>query len=210
MPKALLQQRLQLYVIPDRALGRGRSLLEQTERALQGGATAIQLRDKQAGGRELHEIACAMKQVCVAHGALLIVNDRLDVALACGADGVHLGHEDLPVCVARAMAPPGFLIGASASSHFERERAESEGADYLGVGAVFTTPTKKDAEWVGLEGLREICAATHLPTVAIGGIQQGNAKEALQAGAGGLAIISAIIAQDDVAAAARAFRQLLD
>ncbi|MBX3729694.1 MAG: thiamine phosphate synthase [Candidatus Sumerlaeia bacterium] len=203
-------QRLRLYVIPDAAFGGGRSLLDQAERALAGGATAIQLRDKAAGGRALYDLALAFKALCRSHGALLFVNDRLDVALAAGADGVHLGQSDLPAAGTRPLVPPGFLIGVSASRPEWARAAEADGADYLGVGALYPTGTKGDARHIGLDGLRAVRAATRLPIVGIGGIHCDAVGEILAAGADGVAVVSAIVGAPDIAAEARRFRQRLD
>ncbi|MDR1622522.1 MAG: thiamine phosphate synthase, partial [Synergistaceae bacterium] len=149
-----LKKALRLYVIPDRLIGAPLSLEEQTRLALEGGATAIQLRDKSMDGGELLATAKRMARLCGEHGALFIVNDRLDVALLSGADGVHLGQSDLPVAEARGLAPRPFVVGASAHTADEAERAEKDGADYLGVGAVFETGSKGGANVIGLEGLR--------------------------------------------------------
>jgi thiamine-phosphate pyrophosphorylase len=203
-------QRLRLYVIPDAAFGGGRSLLDQAEQALAGGATAIQLRDKTVGGRALYDLALAFKALCRMHGALLFVNDRLDVALAAGADGVHLGQSDLPAAVARPLVPSGFLIGVSASRPEWARAAEADGADYLGVGALYPTGTKGDARHIGLDGLRAVRAASRLPLVGIGGIRCEAVGEILAAGADGVAVVSAIVGAPDIAAEARRFRQRLD
>ena len=138
----------------------------------------------------------------------LIVNDRIDVALAAGADGVHVGQQDLSVADARRLGPPGWIVGVSAESVADAARAERDGADYVGASPVFATPTKADhAPPLGLAGLRALRAATKLPLVAIGGLHAGNARETIRAGADGLAVVSAIVAADDPRAAAAELRR---
>ena len=188
-----LRKALRLYVIPDRLIGAPLSLEEQTRLALEGGATAIQLRDKSADGRELLETAKRMAELCREHGALFIVNDRLDVALLSGADGAHLGQSDLPVEEARKLAPRPFLIGASAHTGSEGEKAGRDGADYLGAGAVFETGSKGGARVIGLEGIRGLTAAVRLPVVAIGGISLENLPEVMETGVTGVSVISAAV-----------------
>ena len=204
-----LRQLLRLYVIPDRGIGAPRSLLEQTAAALDGGATAIQLRDKQLEGRELLETATAMAGLCRRAGALFFVNDRLDIALLCGAHGVHLGQDDLPADAARRLCPPGFIVGVSAQSEEQARLAKGHGADYLGIGAVYPTQTK-DAAALGLGGVRRVAAATDLPSVAIGGINLTNAAEVMASGVGGLSVISAIVAAPDIRAASRQFLDIIN
>ena len=191
-----LKQALKLYVIPDRLIGAPLSLEEQARLALEGGATAIQLRDKPADGGELLETAKRMTRLCGEYGALFIVNDRLDVALLSGADGVHLGQSDLPVKEARKLAPRPFIVGASAHTASEAGNAEKDGADYIGAGAVFETGSKGNAKVIGLEGLRELTAAARLPVVAIGGVSPENLPEVMETGAAGVSVISSAIRGD--------------
>jgi thiamine-phosphate pyrophosphorylase len=188
-----LKKALGLYVIPDRIIGAPLSLEEQARLALEGGATAIQLRDKPAEGKELLETAKGLANLCRKHGALFIVNDRLDVALLSGADGVHFGQKDLPVEEARRLAPRPFVIGASAHTASEAQKAEKDGADYLGAGAVFETGSKGGAKVIGLEGLRELTAAVSLPVVAIGGISLENLPTVMETGVIGVSVISAAV-----------------
>ncbi len=204
-----LHSALRLYVIPDRDIGAPRSLVEQTEAALAGGATAIQLRDKQLEGRELLTVATAMAEVCRRAGALFVVNDRLDIALLCGAHGVHLGQDDLPAAEARRLCPPNFIIGVSAQTEEQAILAKAHGANYLGIGAVYPTQTK-EAEALGLAGLRRVATATNLPCVAIGGISLANAAEVMAAGVQGLSIISAIVGAADTSARAREFAKIIN
>jgi thiamine-phosphate pyrophosphorylase len=205
-----LRRSLALYVIPDRKMGKGRDLLTQARSALAGGATAIQLRDKELPGRDLYELAVRMKALCSEYGALFIVNDRLDVALAADCDGVHLGQEDLPVSAARRIVPPGFIIGASAHTPEEALKAERDGADYLGAGAVYPTGSKGDAHTIGIEGFRRVVKSTKLPVVAIGGIDAKNTREVIAEGACGISVISAVVSQEDIEAAARSLRRTVD
>ncbi len=200
-----------LYLVTDRALSRGRATAEIVRAAVTGGVTCVQLREKHCGTREFLEEARALRVVSRALGIPLIVNDRVDVALAVGADGVHLGQQDMPLADARRLGPPGWIIGVSAESPADAIRAEQEGADYVGVSPVFATPTKADAAPpLGLEGLRNIRAAVKIPLVAIGGIHAGNARAAIRAGADGLAVVSAIVSADSPRAAAAILRREID
>jgi len=197
-----IQRALKVYVIPDSTAGAPRSLEEQARLAILGGATMIQLRDKKMTGRELYETAKRLLSLCRPRDIPLIVNDRLDVALASGADGVHLGAEDLPVHAAKRFVPEGFIVGATAHSVEEGIRAEAEGADYVGVGAAFPSGTKKGAAVLGVAGIREVCSAISLPTVAIGGITAQNAREVLDAGVDGVSVVASVVGQEDIQAAA--------
>ena len=193
-----------LYLVTDRSWLKGRDFFGVVEEALQGGVSLVQLREKEVSSRDFYNIAMKMKELAASYNVPLIVNDRLDIALAAGAGGVHVGQDDLPCAAVRRLAPPGFRIGVSVSTVAEARAAEADGADYLGVSPVFDTPTKRDTpRAAGLEGLRRIRAATRLPLVAIGGIHAGNAAAVRAAGADGLAVVSAIMAAPDPAAAAR-------
>jgi thiamine-phosphate pyrophosphorylase len=157
------------------------------------------------------EEAAELLAVCREAGVPFIVNDRIDVALAIGADGVHVGQDDMPAALARALIGGGMILGVSAGSVEEGRRALAEGADYVGASPVFSTPTKPDAPTpLGLEGLRRLAAALPIPVVAIGGIDARNAPDMLQGGAAGVAVVSAIVAAEDVEGAARALRAALD
>lgn len=175
------------------------------------GATAIELRDKEADGRGLLETALALRVALEGSGALFLVNDRLDVALATGADGVHLGPEDVPVGPARGVTPPGFLIGYSTDDPAEARRAAAAGADYLGVGAVYGTRTKAGlaAEAIGPARVAEVLGAAGLPGVGIGGITLANASEVARRGAG-VAVVSAVMDAPEPAAACRSLRKIVD
>ena len=195
---------MDLYIVTDREASRGRSHLEMARRSLAGGADVIQLRDKTLAGRDLLSLAREMAVLVRSHQALFIVNDRLDIALAAGADGVHLGQDDLPVSAARTIAPPPFIIGVSVGSAHEAMEAESDGADYVALSPVFSTPTKQDAgPGHGLETLMAIRSAVAVPVIAIGGVGLHNVEDVIRAGADGVAVISAVLGEEDVEDATR-------
>ncbi|BAS27234.1 thiamine-phosphate pyrophosphorylase [Limnochorda pilosa] len=196
-------------MVTDRGLSRGRSEVEVVREALAGGATAIQLRGKELSGRELYEVGLDLRQATRQAGALLFVDDRLDVALAIGADGVHLGQEDLPLADARRLAGSELLIGITAETVEQAVEAERGGADYLGTRAVFATPTKAYREPIGIELLAEMVRAVSIPVVAIGGIKASNAREVLATGVSGLAVVSAVVAAEDVRAAAAELEEIV-
>jgi thiamine-phosphate pyrophosphorylase len=201
---------LSLYVITDSGLAHGRSHVEVVQAALAGGATAIQLRDKGASGRQLAETGRALHELTRAAGAILIVNDRVDVAVAIDADGVHVGQEDLAAADARKIIGPGKIVGVSAATIAEAIAAERDGADYLGVGTVFATGSKADAGApIGTEALARVAGAVRIPSVAIGGINAANAAACIEAGAAGVAVISAVVSADDIAAAAKRLREVV-
>ena len=189
-----------IYLVTDEACLHGRPLLECVEEALAAGVTLVQYRAKAADGGVLYAEACKLKELCDKYNVPLIINDRLDIALAVGAAGVHLGQDDLPCAVARRLLGEDFIIGVSAHNPAEAVQAVSEGADYLGCGAVFGTATKHDVAKLGLENLRAIRKAVAVPMVGIGGITADNYAEVLATGANGAAIVSGILAQDDIGA----------
>lgn len=200
-----------LYVITDAKLSRGRSHLEVAQAAIEGGASIIQFRDKEMSTRQLVETARKIKELTDEASIPLIINDRLDVALAVDADGVHVGQDDMPAALARQLIGPHKILGVSASTVEEALQAEREGADYVSASPVFTTPTKPDAPPpTGLEGLRAIVEAVNLPVIAIGGINEKNAAEVIEAGAQGIAVISAVISAPDIVAAARYLRETVE
>ena len=203
--------RWRLYAITDERIARGRSHLQVAEAVLRGGADVLQLRDKEAGGGKLYRVALQLRKLTRDAGIPLIVNDRLDIALAVDADGVHVGPEDLPASVARRILGPGKILGVSTETVEEALQAEKDGADYVGVGPVFEARgTKGDAgEPVGLERIAQIRRRCRLPIVAIGGINEGNARKVREAGADAAAVISAIVAADDVEQAARRLKRML-
>lgn len=193
---------LRLYAITDRGCLRGRDLAQQVEAAITGGVTCIQLREKNVSYEELVREAAALKKVCEKYGVPLIVNDDWKAAIESGADGVHVGIEDAPVAEIRKAAGRDFIIGATAKTVEQAKAAEAAGADYLGVGAVFPSPTKTNAVRITPEQLRSICAAVSIPAAAIGGITRENLSEIAGCGQAGIAVVSAIFAPDDVKAAA--------
>lgn len=192
---------LDLYVVTDRKLTRGRSLLKIIEGSLEGGASIIQLREKEISTRGFIELALQVKELLRRYDAKFIINDRVDVAQAVGADGVHLGQDDMPAVIARRILGEDAIIGVSVSSVEEARRAVEDGADYLGVSAIFSTPTKTDAPPIGLLGLQEIRAAVDIPLVAIGGINAGNVRDVIRAGADGIAVVSAVMSAEDPSSA---------
>lgn len=200
-----------LYVLTDAKLARGRSHAEIIGAALRGGATLVQYREKNACTRQMLAEATRVRDLCHAYGVPLIVNDRVDIALAIDADGVHVGPDDMPVALARQLLGRDKIIGASAGTVEEARAAIADGADYLGVGAVFATSSKADAgEPIGLEGLTQIVRISTLPVVGIAGINTSNAASVIHAGATGIAVISAIVSADDVERATRELKEIVE
>ncbi len=200
-----------LYLVTDRGLASGRSMADIVREAVAGGVTCVQVREKSGSTRKFLEEARRLRAVTRTLGVFLIVNDRVDIALAVEADGVHLGQQDMPIPVARRLGPLGWIVGASAESLEQARDAEEAGADYIGASPVFATPTKTDtASPLGLAGLRAMRAAVKIPLVAIGGIHAGNAREVIRAGADGLAVVSSIVAAKEPLKAAKLLRQLID
>jgi thiamine-phosphate pyrophosphorylase len=192
-----------LYLVTDRALSGGRPTLEVVRAAVDGGVGCVQLREKACSTREFIAEAAAILDFLNSRGIPLIVNDRLDVAMAVGAHGVHLGQTDMPLAMARSIVGRRMLIGVSAESASDAVAAARGGADYVSASPIFATPTKTDtAPALGLEGLRAIRRAVGVPLVAIGGLHRGNVGEAIRCGADGVAVVSAIAAAADPAAAA--------
>lgn len=201
---------LSLYVITDRRAAGARAILDVVRAAIAGGATVIQLREKEATTLQMIRLGRALHELTDAAGIPLIINDRVDVALAIDAAGVHLGQDDMPAEMARRLLGPDRILGVSAGTVEEAIQAERAGADYLGVGAVFGTPTKPDADLpIGVEGLARIARAVSIPIVAIGGVTPQNASAALAAGAVGVAVISAVVGAADPEAAARQLRHIV-
>lgn len=199
-----------LYVVTDSDLSRGRSDAEVARLAYEGGADVVQLRMKHADGREMLEQANLIRECADELCKLFIVNDRVDVAMACGADGVHLGQTDLPLEDARRLMGDDAIIGVSVDNVEQAVAAEEGGADYVGVGAIFRTATKPDAaQALGLGAIFEIRNAVDIPVVAIGGINRGNIQDVIRAGADAAAVVSAVVAQDDVRAAAHELRDMI-
>ena len=198
----LEKQMLQLYAVTDRGWVGKKTLYEQIEEALKGGVTIVQLREKNLDTAAFIEEAVKVKELCHRYNVPLIINDNVTVALKSGADGVHVGIEDTPVEEIRKAVPYGFIIGATAKTVEQARSAERQGADYLGVGAVFPSPTKKNAIRITKEQLKEISSSVAIPTVAIGGITLDNVDELAGGGMDGIAVVSAIFAADDIKKAA--------
>ncbi len=205
-----LAARLQRYLVTDARVANVDDLLTRSEAALRGGMTVVQLRARGWDDRGLWQAASGLRAISERHGALLIINDRVDLALAAGADGVHLGVGDLPVAVARRLLPPGALIGFSPETEDDRLEAEAAGIDYLGVGPVYGTQTKDDAgAAIGLHGLQRVVDLTPLPVVGIGGIAIDTAAAVVATGAVGVAVVGAVFLAADPEQAARDLRRAL-
>lgn len=196
-----------LYLVTDRSLSRGRTTLEIVRAAIAGGATCIQLREKDCSTSAFIREAMTIRDLLSGNQVPLIINDRLDVALAVGADGVHLGQTDMPLEMARDIAGADMLIGISAECLEDAVAAAEGGADYIGVSPIYETPTKTDtAPALGLSGLQTIRRAVDVPLVAIGGLNLENAAAVIAHGADGIAVVSAIVSADDPQTAARQLR----
>lgn len=199
-----------LYLVTDRFLAAERSIEEVVRGSIAGGVTIVQLREKIAGTREFLNQAFALRKVTKESGIPLIINDRVDIALACGADGVHLGQEDMACTLARPLVGNQMIIGVTVNTPDEAVEAQAAGADYLGAGPVFATSTKTDSSVpIGLAGLREICQVVSIPVVGIGGINAVNAREVIRCGAEGIAVVSAIVASQNPLSAALELRSLI-
>jgi thiamine-phosphate pyrophosphorylase len=199
-----------LYLVTDRGLSRGRSNIEIITAAVRGGATVVQLREKDCSTREFIEQSLTIKEFLKDHSVPLIINDRVDVAQAIKADGVHLGQTDMPLGLAKKILGESMIIGISAESVQDAIEAEKGGADYLGVSPIYATPTKSDtAPALGLEGLKEIRKAVRLPLVGIGGLNTKTAAEVIRNGADGVAVVSAIVAADDPETAAGDLKKII-
>ena len=200
---------LQLYAVTDSRWLKDGSLAEAVEKALAGGVTCVQLREKQLPFDEFLRTAKEIKSLCQSYHVPFIVDDNLDIALACDADGLHIGQNDMPAAKARKLLGPDKILGVSAQTVEQAIAACRDGADYLGVGAVFPTGTKTDAVEVPLDTLKAITAAVDIPVVAIGGINADNIAELSGTGIAGADVVSAILAQDDIKKAAANLRQLM-
>lgn len=209
MTKDEVGKAMLLYAVTDRAWAKEKALLEQIEDALEGGSTCIQLREKELDDAAFLDEAFKVKVLCKKHNVPFIVNDNVEIALKAGADGVHVGQSDLPLREVRKMCGSGMVIGVSAQTAAQAVEAERNGADYLGVGAVFPTSTKKDAVAVSLATLREICKSVSIPVVAIGGISKANMMQLKGTGIAGVALVSAIFAAKDIAAECRVLKKAL-
>lgn len=187
-----------LYLVTDRNWYGGKPIPELVRAAVRGGVTVVQLREKELSSREFLIEALEVKRILDGTGVPLIINDRIDIALAADADGVHLGNNDIPIEYAKKILPAGKIIGLSAESVEDAVRADKKGADYIGVSPVYTTPTKPELETgLGIEGLKKIRKVTRLPLVAIGGLNKNNSAEVIKNGADGIAVVSAVCAAEN-------------
>ncbi len=200
-----------LYVITGDKFSRGRPVLEVARAAIAGGATVLQLREKAFTARQLVDVGHQLRRLTREEGVTFIINDRVDIALAVEADGVHLGQDDLPIGMARRILGPGKIIGISTHSVEQALEAQRQGADYIGVGPVFETHTKDDVQApVGVDLVRQVAPVVSIPKVAIGGIKAYNVEEVIAAGADGVAVITAVVAAEDVSGAARELRSRIE
>jgi thiamine-phosphate pyrophosphorylase len=198
-----------LYVVLDRAVARGRDLLDLLTAAVAGGCRMVQLREKEWPSGRLLPLAEQLRARCAADGVTFIVNDRVDLAVAVGADGVHLGQDDLPARLARPLLRPGMILGISTHSVEQARAAQADGADYVAVGSMFATRSKAEFELVGPDLVRKLRGEIRVPLIGIGGITHDNVQQVVRAGADGVAVISAVVAADDPRAAAERFVALI-
>lgn len=187
-----------IYLITDRDVLKGRDLIQSLEEAISGGASLVQLREKNATSLEFYKLALEVKKATQKHNIPLIINDRLDIAIAVDAEGVHLGQQDLPIAIARKILGQGKIIGASTANLGEALRAQDEGADYIGVGALFPTDTKTNTRKVTLDEIKNIKQKVIIPVVGIGGINEKNIKSVADTGVDGVALVSAILGCDNI------------
>lgn len=191
-----------LYLVTDRTFISTKPLCEAVEQAITGGCTMVQLREKSISSLDFYNLAKEIKHITNKYSVPLIINDRIDIALSVGAEGVHIGQSDLPASVVRKIIGRDMLLGVSASFLPQAIQAQNDGADYLGVGAMFPTRTKSDAKIVPMNELQKIRQSVSIPIVAIGGINKNNARKFMDMGINGIAVISAILAQPDITQAA--------
>jgi thiamine-phosphate pyrophosphorylase len=200
-----------LHVLTDTQLQKRFSHVELTEMAIAGGADAIQFRQKQGSTREMIETACRMKELCARAGVIFIINDRVDIAIASNADGVHLGQDDFIIPIARRLLGAGRIIGGSAGNINEAMKCVKEGADYIGFGPVCPTRSKDDAgPATGIIIIRQLIKEISIPVIAIGGVNSGNVSEIIGAGAHGIAVISAVCCMENPGEATRNLKEALE
>ena len=204
------KEMMRLYAVTDRAWVGRQSLYEQVESALKGGVTCVQLREKELPEEYFLAEAMEISELCRRYGIPFFINDNVDIALACHADGIHVGQEDLDAAQVRQRVGDGMKIGVSVHCVEEALEAVKQGADYLGVGAMFATSTKTDVDVLPMETLRDICAAVDIPVVAIGGISRDNISQLSNTGVDGVALVSAIFAADDIENECRQLRKLAE
>lgn len=201
---------LRLYAVTDRSWLRGRTLHEQVEEALVGGATLVQLREKELDEAAFLQEAIDLTKLCHRYGVPLLINDNIDIARRSGADGVHVGQSDMEASAVRSILGSDMIVGVTAKTVEQARRAQEAGADYLGSGAVFGSATKRNARPMSMDTLRSICQAVDIPVVAIGGIHRGNILELAGTGIAGAAVVSGIFAAEDISAECRELRVLVD
>lgn len=199
-----------VYLVTDRSFLKNISLKEAVEDSIKGGAGIIQIREKDASTRKFFDIANEIHQITKYYNVPLIINDRIDIAQAIKAEGVHLGQDDMPIEYARKILGEDTIIGISCGNAREALEAQSKGANYLGLGAVFSTNTKKDIDIpIGLEALKEITSKIHIPSVAIGGVNHSNAKSVMETGVSGVSIISCILGSNDIKKATEELKKIV-
>lgn len=198
-----------LYLVTDRSFLGERDLVQCIELAIQGGVSLVQLREKNLSSKDFLELAIRVKEITSRYRIPLIINDRLDIALAVDAEGLHVGQDDLPMLKARELLGPNKIIGVSVSNQAEALLAQQQDADYLGVGAIFATSTKTDAPEVSLEQLELVKKSVTIPVVAIGGINRTNLHQVMAAGIDGVSVVSAILAQEDILLATKQLKQMI-
>jgi len=199
-----------LYAVTDRAWTGEQSLYEQVEAALKGGVTCVQLREKEMDGEKFLEEAKDIRALCACYGVPFIINDNVEIAIACNADGIHVGQEDMEAGAVRRLAGEKMILGVSVHTVEEAQKAVSCGADYLGAGAVFSTTTKTDVSQMPRETLQAICNAVKIPVVAIGGINRENILELSGSGVDGVALVSAIFSSPDIETECRKLRGMAE
>lgn len=201
---------LSLYLVTDSSLTKTKSLEYIVEQAVLGGVTMVQLREKQASTKDFYNTAISLKKCLSSYNIPLIINDRIDIALACDADGIHIGQDDMPCDIARELIGPNKIIGLSVDSIEDVIAANTMDIDYIGISPIFNTPTKVNtAPPFGLEGVKQAMQLTHHPAITIGGIQIHNAKEVMQTGVNGIAVVSAIICADQPRVAAKELSNII-
>ena len=208
--KQAVKDMMLLYGVTDRTWSSNYPLIQRITEALDNGMTCVQLREKHMSDEDFLSEAREVSALCKHYNVPFIINDNVDVAIACGADGIHVGQSDEAATQVRARVGSSMIVGVSASSLEEAIKAEKDGADYVGVGAVFSTSTKADADYLSMDELRAICETVNIPTVAIGGIHAGNIQLLQGTGLDGVAVVSAIFGADDSAAATAQLRALAE
>ena len=208
--KQAVKDMMLLYGVTDRTWSSNYPLIQRITEALDNGMTCVQLREKHMSDEDFLSEAREVSALCKHYNVPFIINDNVDVAIACGADGIHVGQSDEAATQVRARVGSSMIVGVSASSLEEAIKAEKDGADYVGVGTVFSTSTKADADYLSMDELRAICETVNIPTVAIGGIHAGNIQLLQGTGIDGVAVVSAIFGADDSAAATAQLRALAE